>query len=205
MVLCLKNGPVKCPKVSHIFQCLKMPIKCAYVIYGWPPKVYVNDDDVEPYVQEDFGDLNLWIKVKQHVENSEDCPCVENEQNVENFNDVPHHLKKKRSNECRTRSSSSFQPQPKRSRNSPEPIVHIEILPKKTSENGQLNIKVLHKILPKILPKNPSENGQLSSKVLPIILPKHSPENGKLNSKILPKVLTKILPKNLLENGQQVL
>ena len=162
------------------------------------PKVYVNDDDVEPYVQEDFGDLNLWIKVKQHVENSEDCPCVENEQNVENFNDVPHHLKKKRSNECRTRSSSSFQPIPKRIRNSPEPIiqpiVHSEILP-----------KVLPKILPKILPKNSSENGQLTSKVLPIILRKNSPENRQLDSKILPKVLTKILPKNSLKNGQQVL
>ena len=157
------------------------------------PKVYVNDDDVEPYVQEDFGDLNLWIKVKQHVENSEDCPCVENEQNVENFNDVPHHLKKKRSNECRTRSSSSFQPQPKRSRNSPEPmIVHGEILP-----------KVLPNNLPKILPKYSSENGQLNSKILPIILPKKS-ENGQL-SKVLPKALIKILPKNSLENGQQVL
>ena len=158
-------------------------------------KVYVNDDDVEPYVQEDFGDLNLWIKVKQHVENSEDCPCVENEQNVENFNDVPHHLKKKRSNECRTRSSSSFQPQPKRSRNSPEPmIVHGEILP-----------KVLPNNLPKILPKYSSENGQLNSKILPIILPKKSSENGQLNSKVLPKALIKILPKKSLENGQQVL
>ena len=164
------------------------------------PQVYVNDDDVEPYVQEDFGDLNLWIKVKQHVENSEDCPCVENEQNVENFNDVPHHLKKKRSNECRTRSSSSFQPQPKRSRNSPEPIIHSEVLPKSLSENGQLNAK----ILPKILPKNLSENKQLSSKVLPIILPKNSSENGQVSSKILPKVLTRILPKISLENGQQV-
>ena len=159
------------------------------------PKVYVNDDDVEPYVQEDFGDLNLWIKVKQHVENSEDCPCVENEQNVENFNDVPHHLKKKRSNECRTRSSSSFQPQPKRCRNSPEPmIVHGEILP-----------KVLPNNLPKILPKYSSENGQLNSKILPIILPKKSSENGQLNSKVLPKALIKILPKNSLENGQQEL
>ena len=159
------------------------------------PKVYVNDDDVEPYVQEDFGDLNLWIKVKQHVENSEDCPCVENEQNVENFNDVPHHLKKKRSNECRTRSSSSFQPQPKRSRNSPEPmIVHGEILP-----------KVLPNNLPKILPKYSSENGQPNSKILPIILPKKSSENGQLNSKVLPKALIKILPKKSLENGQQVL
>ena len=159
------------------------------------PKVYVNDDDVEPYVQEDFGDLNLWIKVKQHVENSEDCPCVENEQNVENFNDVPHHLKKKRSNECRTRSSSLFQPQPKRSRNSPEPmIVHGEILP-----------KVLPNNLPKILPKYSSENGQLNSKILPIILPKKSSENGQLNSKVLPKALIKILPKKSLENGQQVL
>ena len=53
-----------------------------------------------------------WItsEVKQHLENSEDCPCVENEQNVENFNDIPHHLRKKRSNECRTRSSGTFQP-----------------------------------------------------------------------------------------------
>ena len=158
------------------------------------PQVYVNDDDVEPYVQEDFGDLNLWIKVKQHVENSEDCPCVENEQNVENFNDVLHHLKKKRSNDCRTRSSSSFQPQLKKSRNSPEPIVHSQILP-----------KVLPNNFPKILPKYSSENGQLNSKILPIILPKQSSENGQLNSKVLPKALIKILPKNSLENGQQVL
>ena len=162
------------------------------------PQVYVNEDDVEPYVQEEYGDLNLWIKVKQHVENSEDCPCVENEQNVENFNDVPHHLKKKRSNECRTRSSSSFQPQPKRSRNSPEPIIHSEVLPK-------ILPKVLPNNLPKILPKYSSENGQLNSKILPIILPKKSSENGQLNSKDLPKALIKILPKNSLENGQQVL
>ena len=71
-------------------------------------KVYVNDDDVEPYVQEDFGSLNLWIKIKQHMPNNENCPCVENEENLRKFDDIPHHLKnlkRKRSCETRTRSS----------------------------------------------------------------------------------------------------
>ena len=51
---------------------------------------------------------NLWIKVKQHIQNSENCPCVENEQNLKKFDDIPHHLKnlkRKRSCESRTRSS----------------------------------------------------------------------------------------------------
>jgi len=72
-------------------------------------KVYVNDDDVEPYVQEDFGSLNLWIKVKQHIQNNENCPCVENKENLEKFDDIPHHLKNlKRRRSCETRTRSSI-------------------------------------------------------------------------------------------------
>ena len=67
-------------------------------------KVFVNDDDVQPYVKEE--NLMIWLKVKPHINNSEDCPCVENYENVFNFDHSLQTSKKRKNVESRHRRSN---------------------------------------------------------------------------------------------------